>query len=105
MPPDPTPGEPAPSEPGPTTPSEAQATLENAAQLENVLRQELTNDIRRASTCPRPGRPGAARGRDQWLRLAQSVVRSADQVSEGVRTSLDRELETQILSAIRARRG
>ena len=101
VPPDPTPSEPAPPEPEPTTPREAQATLENAAQLENVLRQELTNDIRqriqRARDLVAQGQPEAA---INTLRLAQSVVRSADQVSEGVRTSLDRELQTHILSAI-----
>ena len=72
MPPAPTPGEPAPPEPEPATPREAQATLENAAELENVLRQELTNDIRqriqRARDLVAQGQPEAALN---TLRLAQ----------------------------------
>ena len=103
VPPPPTPGEPAPAEPEADTTRDAQATLEAAAELENVLRQQLTTDIRqriqRARDLVAQGQPEAALS---TLRLAQSVVRSADQVSEGVRTSLDRELQTHILSTIRA---
>ena len=51
-----------------------------------------------ATWSPR-GSPRPRSTRSAWPR---SVVRSADQVSEGVRTSLDRELQTHILSTIRA---
>jgi len=81
----------------------AKATLEEQARLENVHRQQLTADIeerlQRARELVNLGQPEAAL---DALRLAQTVVRSDDQVAENVRNALDRRVQAQILSTARA---
>jgi hypothetical protein len=82
---------------------QAQATLENAQESENIQRQQLTNDVRQRIQAARDlingGQPEAALNA---LRLAQTVVRSAETVDEATRNALDRELQANILSTVRA---
>ena len=69
------------------------ATIEEASRLENVIRQQLTDDVRQrlkaAQDQVNSGQPEAALN---TLRLAQNVVRSADQVDEATKTALDRQI-------------
>ncbi len=82
---------------------QAQATLENAQESEDIQRQQLTADVRQRIQAARDlingGQPEAALNA---LRLAQTVVRSAETVDEATRNALDRELQANILSTVRA---
>jgi hypothetical protein len=93
----------AAQDPGaPDDPGTGQATIEGAARVESVLRQQLTDDInqrlKQARDLVNAGQPEAALSA---LRLAQTVARSAPDVDQATRTSLDRRIQAQILSAIR----
>jgi tetratricopeptide (TPR) repeat protein len=93
-------GEPAPEA---TTPREAKATLEETEAAESLAREQLTNDVTQRLTAAHnllsSGQPEAALNA---LRLAQNVVRSANNVSEEVRKSLDNRIQAQIQSTLRA---
>ena len=105
----PVPPEPEPSAlvpppaPTPAADREAQATLENAARLDGIIRQQLVADIRERIQAARnflnAGQPEAALS---GLRLAQTVVRSAENADEATRNALDRELQANILGTVRA---
>ncbi len=97
-------GVPAPSAEGvPAVERPAQATLEETSRMVDVLRQQLTSDIRQrqqaAYDLVNSGQPEAALN---TLRLAQTVVRSATDVDEPTRNALDRALQAQILGTVRA---
>ncbi|MBV8268709.1 MAG: hypothetical protein JO252_20455 [Planctomycetaceae bacterium] len=97
-------GVPAPAAEGvPTVERPAQATLEEASRMADILRQQLTSDIRQrqqeAFNLVNSGQPEAALN---TLRLAQTVVRSATDVDEPTRNALDRALQAQILGTVRA---
>ncbi|MBV8315519.1 MAG: hypothetical protein JOZ53_11330 [Planctomycetaceae bacterium] len=97
-------GVPAPAAEGvPAVERPAQATLEEASRMMDVLRQQLTSDIRQrqqeALNLVNSGQPEAALN---TLRLAQTVVRSATDVDEPTRNALDRALQAQILGTVRA---
>ena len=102
-PPAPAPGDvpPAPvGEPLLPTPS---ASIEEAGKLENVARQQLIVDVRQrlqeARNLVNARQPETALN---VLRLVQNVVRSADQADQATRTSLEREIQAQMMSTIRA---
>src|SRR5262249_39060407 len=100
----PRPAAPPPAAPAPAaTPAEARANLEEAARLEHVHRQQLTDDVRQRLQQARDqlnaGNPEAALA---TLRLAQNVVRAADQVDQPTRTALDRQIQAQYLATARA---
>ena len=92
--------------PAPPAPGDAPrpaATLEENARLGNVYRQQLIADVRQriqeARNLLSAGQPESAL---TVLRLAQNVIRSADQVDEAARNSLDREVQTHYLATVRA---
>jgi hypothetical protein len=96
---------PAPDAAPPAAPAarEAKATLEDAARLETIKRQQLTDDIgqrlQQARQLLSSGQPEAALNA---LRLAQNVVRSDAQVDQAARDTLDRQIQAQLLSTVRA---
>ncbi len=94
--------DPAPA-PAPAANSDAKATLEAASQLEDVQRQLLVDDVRHrlqeAKSLVDTGQPEGAL---TVLRLVQTVIRSADQVDEVTRNTLDRQVQAQYLSTVRA---
>jgi hypothetical protein len=79
------------------------ATIENAAASAALLRQQLAADVQQRMQGARAlvdsGQPEAALSA---LKLAQSVVRSAADVDESTRASLDRALQASILATVRA---
>ena len=79
------------------------ATLEAAANQENVARQQVTDDVRRrlqeARNLVNSGSPEAALS---TLKLAQNVVRGSEQIDEATKTALDRQIQAQILSTVHA---
>ena len=87
----------APAEP------EARATLENLSEAQAIARQQLVSDVRQRILAARAlvnsAQPEAALNA---LKLAQNVVRSAADVDEAARIALDRELQADILSTVRA---
>ncbi len=93
--------------PGAGKPGQAQAggaaTIERQHQLETIARQQLAADIaerlQRARDLQDAGQPEAAL---DVLRLAQTVVRAADQVSEDDRNALARQIQAQVLATARA---
>jgi hypothetical protein len=89
--------------PVPAEGREAAASLEEQQRMSDVVRQQLVSDIRSrlqaAHDLLNSGQPQAALN---TLRLAQSVVRSADQAGEDVRAALDRQIQSEILSTVRA---
>jgi hypothetical protein len=102
--PEPMPEAAAPAEaaaPGAAAPQPA-ATIEEAQKLEHVNRQQLIEDIRHrlqeARNQVNSGRPEAALN---TLKLAQNVVRSADNVDQASRDALDRQIQAQYLSTVR----
>lgn len=106
---EPIPGAPPAAAPGtepnvaPPAEGKPRATLEEAEHLQEVVRQQLVADIRqRLQTARDLVNAGQPEDALQTLRLAQSVARSAEDVSEAVRNDLDRQIQTQILSTVRA---
>ncbi len=93
---------PAPA-PSPAPTGDAKATLEEASRLEDVYRQQLSDDVghrlQEARRLVDSGQPEAAL---TVLRLVQTVIRSADQVDEATRQALDRRVQAQYLSTVRA---
>jgi hypothetical protein len=79
------------------------ATIEEAARVESVLRQQLADDVgqrlQRARDLLNAGQPEAALSA---LRLAQNVVRSAEAVDPAARDRLDRQIQAQMLATTRA---
>ncbi len=101
---DPVPAPPAAEvAPDPAPPGDAKATLEAASRLEDVYRQQLNDDVghrlQEARKLVDSGQPEAAL---TVLRLVQTVIRSADQVDEATRQTLDRRVQAQYLSTVRA---
>ena len=90
-----------PPPPAPVADEKAKATLEESARLENIGRQQVTDDVRRrlqeARNLVNSGSPEAALS---VLKLVQNVVRSSDQLDEASKTSLDRQIQAQILSTV-----
>ncbi len=84
-------------------PAPAASTIEETARLADVYRQQLTDDVRQriqeARNLLSQGQPETAL---TILRLAQNVIRSADQVDEATRNALDREVQAHYLSTVRA---
>ncbi len=93
--------EPAPEAESPSTPPTA-ATLEQAAEVERVLTQQLTTDIRerqqRARDLVNSGNSDSA---INLLRLGQQAIRSSESVPQAVRDQLDREVQVQIQTTVR----
>ncbi len=79
------------------------STIEETARTESLLRQQLNDDVRRRLQESRDllnaGQPETAL---TVLHLAQTVVRSADEVDEVTRNALDRQIQAQLLSTVRA---
>ena len=94
--------EPPDAAPAQAPAGDARATLEETERVENINRQLLTDDVRQrlqqARAQVQAGQPEAALA---TLRLAQNVVRSAGDIDQAVRDSLDREIQAQYLSAVR----
>ena len=82
---------------------EAQATIEAAAASQEVLRQQLTADVGQGLQTAR-ALLGADRPREaiDALRTTLAVVRSATPVDEATRDSLERQVQAQIIAAVRA---
>jgi tetratricopeptide (TPR) repeat protein len=79
------------------------ATLERAKQLSEVYRQQLTDDIRtRLAEAKAQESRGAPEAALDILKLAQNVVRTNENVDELTRTALDRQIQAQYLSTLRA---
>ena len=82
---------------------EAHATIEAAAASQELLRQQLTADVGQGLQTAR-----ALLGQDQpraaldALRRTLAVVRSATPVDEATRDSLERQVQAQIIAAVRA---
>ncbi len=81
-----------------------QATLEEAARLADVVRQQLVADISQRLQAARDlvsrrATRGCAHHLFAW---PQTVARSAADVPESVRNDLDRRIQSQILSTVRA---
>ena len=98
---DPPASPPAPSPASQPTAPDTRATIELTQAVEALARQQLANDvearIQTARELVNAGHPAAA---VNSLRLARNLVRSATNVAEGVRLSLDeriQELEVPIL--------
>ena len=89
----------APAQPGTAPPS---ATIEESEREDNVQRQQLTNDVEQRLQSARSqvaaGQPEAALTN---LRLAQNLVRSATNVPEEVRKTLDRRIQAQLQNTVR----
>ena len=105
---DPAPPDPAPEDapaipPTPASEAPPAATLDEASKLENVARQQLIDDVRQrlqeARNLVNAGQPETALN---VLRLVQNVVRSSDKSDEATKTSLDRQIQAQYLSTVRA---
>jgi hypothetical protein len=98
-----TPPPPAPAAGQPALPADTKATLEQTEASETLARQQLTNDVDQRLSAAREllnaGQPEAALNA---LRLAQNVVRSATNVPESDRTSLDRRIQAQLISTVQA---
>jgi hypothetical protein len=97
-------GQPAPAEAGATQPPTAtppRATIEDSERQENLQRQQLTNDVEQRLQTARglvaAGQPEAALTN---LRLAQNLVRSATDVPESVRQTLDRRIQAQMQNTV-----
>ena len=90
-----------PPPPAPVPEGNTKATLEKASELENIGRQQVTDDVRRrlqeARNLVNNGSPEAALS---VLKLVQNVVRSSDQVNDATKNALDREIQAQILSTV-----
>ncbi|WP_422928348.1 hypothetical protein [Singulisphaera sp. PoT] len=90
-------------ETSPTDPQRPQANIEEAERLEAIQRQQLTADVRQRLQTARDlvasGQPEAALN---TLRLEQTVIRSSTDVPDDVRDSLDREIQAQLISTVRA---
>ncbi len=84
-------------------PREAHATLEEDERLAEVRRQQLVTDVEQrlqlAHDLVAKGEPAGALN---TLRLAQSLVRSSQQVPKATIDDLSRRIEAQILSTVRA---
>ena len=78
------------------------ATIEESEREDNVQRQQLTNDVEQRLQSARSqvaaGQPEAALTN---LRLAQNLVRSATNVPEEVRKTLDRRIQAQLQNTVR----
>jgi hypothetical protein len=80
-----------------------QATIEGADRAVSLLRQQLSDDVRQrlqeARNLVNNGQPEAALA---VLRLVQTLVRGADQVDAATRDALDRQIQAQYMSTVRA---
>ncbi|HEU5117255.1 MAG TPA: hypothetical protein VFT74_11370, partial [Isosphaeraceae bacterium] len=89
-----------PAEPVANAPSSA--TLEQAAELERVLTQQLTTDIRERQQRARDlVNQGQTESAINLLRLGQQAIRTSEGVPETVRNQLDREIQVQIQTTVR----
>ena len=93
----------APATPAPAGEAPPSATLDEASKLENVARQQLIDDVRQrlqeARNLVSAGQPETALN---VLRLVQNVVRSSDKADEATKTTMDRQIQAQYLSTVRA---
>ncbi len=89
-----------PIRPLPAAGRDTKATLERTQAAENITRQELTDNveqrIRSAQALMNQNQPEAALSA---LRLALNVIRSATDVSEDVRSKLERRVQSQLMRA------
>ena len=97
------PAAPAADTPPPPQPGDVKATLEKTQADENITRQELTDNIEQrlksAQSLMGQNQPEAAMNA---LRLALNVIRSSPEVSEDVRTKLERRVQAQLMSVAQA---
>jgi hypothetical protein len=88
---------------GESPPPPPLATIENAAARADLLRQRLTSDVGQRLLAARDllnaNRPQEA---IDALRLTQAAVRAALEVDEAVREALDRQVQAQLIAAVRA---
>jgi tetratricopeptide (TPR) repeat protein len=85
------------------TPSAPHATIEAEERLADVRRQQLVTDVEeRLQRAHDFVAQGNAEGALHTLKLAQSLVRSAQQVPQATLDALDRRIQAQILSTVRA---
>ncbi len=91
---------PEPGTPAPTT-TDTRATLEQTRASEALAKQQLTNDVEQRLQAARQ-MVDQARPEDAIaaLRLAQNLVRSANNVPEADRNALDRRIQAQMISTV-----
>jgi hypothetical protein len=86
----------------PATTPESRATLEESDRIDNIAREQLTSDVEQRLQAARnqvsSGQPESALTN---LRLAQNLVRSATNVPESVRRTLEKRIQAQMLSTVR----